>query len=67
VWSQKIEHYEIAAYGSLTQLAKTIGKNDVAEILATTLQEEKETDELLTGIAENDINYQAVQEDEEEE
>lgn len=65
--AQKIEHYEIASYGSLTQLAKTIGKDDVAEILATTLQEEKQTDELLTGIAENDINYQAAQEDEEEE
>jgi len=57
--SQKVEHYEIAAYGSLTRLAKTIGLDDVAAILAQTLAEEKETDELLTGIAENDINYQA--------
>jgi len=57
--SQKVEHYEIAAYGSLTQLAKVLGLNDVAEILALTLGEEKETDALLTNIAENDINYQA--------
>jgi ferritin-like metal-binding protein YciE len=61
--AQKVEHYEIAAYGSLVQLAKTLDKNDIADILAETLAEEKETDELLTGIAENDINYQATTEE----
>jgi ferritin-like metal-binding protein YciE len=61
--AQKVEHYEIAAYGSLVQLAKTLEKNDIADILAETLAEEKETDELLTGIAENDINYQATTEE----
>ena len=64
--SQKVEHYEIATYGGLTQLATTLGRNDIAEILAQTLSEEKEADETLTGIAENDINYEAVQEVEEE-
>ena len=64
---QKVEHYEISTYGGLAQLARTLGRDDVAEILATTLEEEKQTDLLLTDIAENDINYQASQEGEEEE
>jgi ferritin-like metal-binding protein YciE len=63
VSSQKVEHYEISAYGSLVQLAKTMGQNEVAEILAQTLQEEKEADELLTQIAENNINWEAEQEE----
>lgn len=62
--SQKIEHYEIATYGSLKTLAATLGKDDIADILAQTLEEEKQTDELLTGIAENDINYQSSTEEE---
>jgi ferritin-like metal-binding protein YciE len=65
VSAQKVEHYEIAAYGGLAQLAKTLGRDDIKEILGTTLSEEKETDELLTGIAENNINYEASEEEEE--
>ncbi len=61
--AQKVEHYEIAAYGSLVQLAKTMGKSDVAELLAQTLQEEKRTDELLTQLAESGINIAAGEED----
>jgi ferritin-like metal-binding protein YciE len=61
--AQKVEHYEIATYGGLAQLAKTLGREDIAEILAQTLAEEKEADELLSGIAENDINYQASTEE----
>jgi ferritin-like metal-binding protein YciE len=61
--AQKVEHYEIAAYGGLAQLAKTIGREDVAELLGETLAEEKETDELLTEIAESSINYQASKEE----
>jgi ferritin-like metal-binding protein YciE len=57
--AQKVEHYEIATYGGLVQLAKTIGRDDVAEILQKTLNEEKETDELLTSIAENSANVDA--------
>jgi len=59
---QKIEHYEIASYGGLAQLATTMGLTEVAELLEQTLQEEKEADEMLTSIAENDINYQAEEE-----
>lgn len=65
VSAQKVEHYEIAAYGGLAQLAKTLGRDDIKGILGTTLSEEKETDELLTGIAENNINYEASDEKEE--
>jgi ferritin-like metal-binding protein YciE len=59
---QKVEHYEIATYGSLTQLAKTLGHDDVAQILNSTLLEEKEADEGLTGIAESSVNQKADQE-----
>lgn len=62
VAAQKVEHYEIASYGGLVQLAKTMGKDDVAELLQLTLDEEKETDLLLTDIAENNINWEAEQE-----
>lgn len=60
--AQKVEHYEIATYGSLAQLAKTLGKNDVANLMVQTLEEEKEADELLTSIAENNINVEATAE-----
>jgi ferritin-like metal-binding protein YciE len=65
--AQKVEHYEISAYGSLVALATTLGQGEVAEILTTTLEEEKQTDTLLTEIAENDINWKADQEGESEE
>ena len=61
---QKVEHYEIATYGSLVQLAITLGKDDVAGILRQTLEEEKQTDKNLTQIAEHDINWEAEQEKE---
>jgi ferritin-like metal-binding protein YciE len=57
--AQKAEHYEIATYGGLAQLAKTLGHADIVKVLETTLSEEKEADESLTGIAENNINYEA--------
>lgn len=60
--AQKVEHYEIATYGSLAQLAKTLGKNDLADLMIETLEEEKEADELLTSIAENNINVEATAE-----
>ncbi len=60
--SQKVEHYEIATYGGLTQLAATLGLNDVKELLGQTLGEEKEADELLSDIAENHVNYEASEE-----
>jgi ferritin-like metal-binding protein YciE len=57
---QKVEHYEIATYGSLAQLAKTLGHHQVSEIFVATLKEEKEADELLTAIAEDKVNYEAT-------
>ena len=57
--AQKVEHYEIATYGGLAQLAETLGLADAAKLLRTTLEEEKKTDSLLTDIAENHVNYQA--------
>jgi ferritin-like metal-binding protein YciE len=65
--SQKVEHYEIATYGTLVQFAKTMGRDDIAEILQNTLDEEKGADETLTEIAENKINWEAEMEEEEEE
>ena len=65
--AQKVEHYEIATYGTLVQLANTMDMPDAAEILAETLEEEKQTDEGLTEIAESNINWAAEQEGEEEE
>ena len=59
---QKAEHYEIATYGGLIQLAHTLGQEDVADLLSETLEEEKAADEKLTGIAENGINYSAATE-----
>lgn len=60
--SKKVEHYKIATYGSLHQLAITLGLNDIAELPAQTLAEEKAADEKLTEVAENGINYKAAQE-----
>lgn len=59
---QKAEHYEIATYGGMVNLAKTLGFEDAANLLGQTLSEEKEADALLTQIAENNINYQASRE-----
>jgi ferritin-like metal-binding protein YciE len=61
--AQKVEHYEIAAYGGLAQLAKTMNKKGIANALGTTLNEEKKTDELLTRIAEKSINVEASEEE----
>lgn len=57
--AQKVEHYEIAAYGSLRQLAKNINKAEISTLLEQTLQEEKETDMLLSNLAETLINQEA--------
>jgi ferritin-like metal-binding protein YciE len=62
---QKVEHYEIAAYGSLVQLAKTMGENEIADLLQQTLDEEKEADQLLTELAVSGINIGAENEEEE--
>ncbi len=64
--AQKVEHYEIASYGSLVQLAKTIGENEIADLLQQTLDEEKEADQLLTELAVSSININAENETEDE-
>lgn len=61
--AQRVEHYEIAAYGTARTLAQTLGNNEVAELLEESLKEEKEADELLTQIAESSINSEAAQEE----
>lgn len=58
--AQKVEHYEIATYGSLKQLAKTLGNTGVSDLMDATLNEEKEADETLTGIAESAVNIEAT-------
>lgn len=67
VAAQKIEHYEIATYGGLVQMARTMGQEEIAGVLEETLEEEKQTDLTLTEIAENSINWAAEQEDDSEE
>jgi ferritin-like metal-binding protein YciE len=59
---QKAEHYEIATYGGLIQLAKTMGQAEVANLLAQTLTEEKRADQKLTEIAETRSNEAAARE-----
>jgi ferritin-like metal-binding protein YciE len=62
--AQKVEHYEIAGYGSVRTLAETLGLTDVAEILQTTLDEEGATDQILTDLAESIMPDAPEEEDE---
>lgn len=59
--AQRVEHYEIAAYGTARTYAKRLGNDEAAKLLQTTLDEESRTDELLTRIAEKSANPQAQQ------
>ena len=70
--AQRVEHYEMAAYGTLVAWAKVMGHDDALELLQETLEEEKATDEKLTSLAEGGINQAASpsggnEEEEEEE
>lgn len=58
--SQKIEHYEIASYGTLAAFAQTLGEEEVADLLMETLAEEKQADVILTESAYNTINFDAA-------
>jgi ferritin-like metal-binding protein YciE len=58
--AQRVEHYEIAGYGTTRTFAQRLGLTDVAELLQKTLDEEGEADKLLTRIAEQHINMQAA-------
>lgn len=59
---QKAEHYEIATYGGLAAIATSLGLDEVASILETTLEEEKNADMLLTELARGSVNRQATEE-----
>ncbi|AYO58223.1 hypothetical protein CO230_08855 [Chryseobacterium sp. 6424] len=63
--SQKIEHYEIASYGTLAAFANTLGETEIVSLLEATLAEEKEADAILTESAYNSINFEAAEEDQE--
>jgi Mn-containing catalase len=63
---QKVEHYEIAGYGSVRTIAETLGNQEVADLLAQTLAEEEKTDKLLTELSAPLLD-EAVQEEPEEE
>jgi len=65
--AQKVEHYEIATYGTLCAFAKILGESEAKDLLAETLNEEKEADEKLTEVAETSINIEASEGEEEEE
>jgi ferritin-like metal-binding protein YciE len=58
--AQKVEHYEIAAYGTARTHAEMLGYRRVAKLLQQTLNEEGATDKKLTQLAENVVNYEAV-------
>lgn len=64
--AQKMEHYEIAAYGTMAAFATAIGEQEIAKLLSETLEEEKATDQKLTAIAET-VNQAAISGSEEEE
>src|SRR5262249_161436 len=64
VGAQKVEHYEIAGYGSVRPFANLLGKDEEARLLQATLDEESETNETLNGLAENIVNPEAVSETE---
>lgn len=57
--AQRVEHYEIAAYGTIRTFAENLGYNDAVDLLQQTLEEEKQTDENLTELASN-INFEAT-------
>lgn len=60
--ARQLENFEIGSYGSLAQLARTLEYDDIADILETTLNEEKDADDLLMSLAENYIHPEAISE-----
>jgi ferritin-like metal-binding protein YciE len=58
--AQKVEHYEMAGYGTVRTFARQLGEEDAANLLQETLNEEGRTDEKLTRLAENNINKEAA-------
>lgn len=64
VAAQKVEHYEIAAYGSLRTFAELLGQTEAVELLQTSLDEESAADELLSNLAKEIVNPEALMESE---
>lgn len=64
--AQRIEHYEIAAYGTARAFAERLGYTEVADLLADTLDEEENADLMLNEIAENEVNEEAAAQDEQD-
>jgi ferritin-like metal-binding protein YciE len=60
--AQRVEHYEIAAYGGLIEIAKMLGYREIAGLLYASLTEEKGADKALTLVGEGGINYSAAKE-----
>ena len=58
--AQRVEHYEIASYGTVRTYARTLGYDDEAELLQQTLDEEGDADKKLTTLAESSINIEAA-------
>lgn len=58
--AQAVEHYEMARYGTLCAWAKVLGMDEAVQVLTLTLDEEKKTDDLLTQLAESEINQTAI-------
>jgi len=58
--AQRAEHYEIAGYGTACSFAQQLGRDDLAQILQRSLQEESETDKKLTQLAESHVNWEAA-------
>ena len=61
--AQKVEHYEIATYGTLRTFATILNEEEAASFLEETLNEEKEADEKLTEVAESSVNIEAAEDD----
>jgi ferritin-like metal-binding protein YciE len=59
--AQRVEHYEIAAYGTVKTFARMLGRSQAVTLLEQTLNEEKQTDQKLTQLAESMINEEAIQ------
>lgn len=58
--AQKVEHYEIASYGTVVQWAKELGRDNIKQLLGQTLDEEEKTDQKLSELAKSNINAQAM-------
>lgn len=65
--AQRVEHYEIAGYGTAASIANTLGLDEIAAILNETLNEEKATDQTLSELAESTVNVEAASDHSEEE